>query len=57
MNRTLRKAIITTSKLKRRYNLDRTTVTLKTIRNNVTFVSVFYVKVKNNTLTTLTLKM
>ena len=29
MNRTLRKAIMTSSKLKRRYNIDRTTVNFK----------------------------
>ena len=35
MNRTLRKAIMTRSKIKRRYSLDRTTINFETIRSKV----------------------
>ena len=49
---------MTRSKLNSRYNLERTTINFENyIRSNVIFVSIFYVKVKHNTLTTLTLKM
>ena len=57
MNRTLREAIMTRSKLNRRYNLDRTTINFENSKKQGNIVSIFYVKVKNNTLATLVLKM
>ena len=57
MNRTLREAIMTRSKLNRRYNLDRTTINFENYKKQGNIVSIFYVKVKNNTLATLVLKM
>ena len=48
---------MTRSKLKWRYKLDRTTINFEKYKKNVMFVSIFYVKVKNNNLTILTLKM
>ena len=48
---------MTRSKLKWRYKLDRTTINFEKNKKNVMFVSIFYVKVKNNNLTILTLKM
>ena len=44
MNRILRKANMTRSNVKKRYNLDRTTINFQNIRNNAIFVSIFYVK-------------
>ena len=57
MNKVLRKVIVTRSKLKRRYNLDRTNINFEKYKKYVIFVSIVYVKVKNNTLTTLILKI
>ena len=39
------------------YKLDRTTINFEKYKKNVMLVSIFYVKVKNNNLTILTLKM
>ena len=57
MNKTLRKAIMTRSMLKRRYNLDRTTINFEKYKKQLNIYVNFYVKVKSNTLITLTLKI
>ena len=57
MNRTLRKAIMTRSKLNRRYNLDRTTISFEKFKKQRNICVNLYAKVKNNTLATLMLKM
>ena len=57
MNRTLRKAIVTRSKLKMRYNLDGTTINFEDYKKQRNICSNLLCNIKSNSLTTLTLKM
>ena len=57
MNRTLRKAIVTRSKMKMRYNLYGTTINFEDYKKQRNICSNLLCNIKSNTLTTLTLKM